>query len=263
MPVAVVEYEPNDRTYVAKRIATGEVIAITPDRHEARKAAQEDHSARVAEARKSGLKPTRTASGLPIVHIRMARRRNELIRLAQHRRKYGIDLGDLGNWAWVTADALVFGRHGADYVTFMELAKKMDVEFSEALAMRAIRSVNGKIKIKRKNYRPFAGRAVARMLDVTAEERWLCKIQTIAAVDETEAEARRREDRRACDRERDRRRRAAAEGERDGNYRHGLHTKETQTRLRAMRDLRREVKELTRKLQGGMRSGKFKPEGMP
>ena len=33
--------------------------------------------------------------------------------------------------------------------------------------------------------------------------------------------------------------------------------------LRAMRDLRREVKELTRKLQGGMRSGKFKPEGMP
>ena len=53
------------------------------------------------------------------------------------------------------------------------------------------------------------------------------------------------------------------EGERNGNYRHGLHTKETQTRLRAMRNLRREVKELTRKLQGGMRSGKFKPEGMP
>ena len=53
---------------------------------------------------------------------------------------------------------------------------------------------------------------MARMLDVTAEERWLCKIQTIAAVDETEAqaEARRREDRRAWDRERDRRRRAAA-----------------------------------------------------
>ena len=50
------------------------------------------------------------------------------------------------------------------------------------------------------------------------------------------------------------------EGERNGNYRHGLHTKETQTRLRAMRDLRREVKELTRKLQGGMRSGN-KPAG--
>ena len=53
------------------------------------------------------------------------------------------------------------------------------------------------------------------------------------------------------------------EGERNGNYRHGLHTKETQTRLRAMRDLRREVKELTRKLRGGLRSGKFKPAGMP
>ena len=53
------------------------------------------------------------------------------------------------------------------------------------------------------------------------------------------------------------------EGERNGNYRHGFYTKEMQTRLRAMRDLRREVKDLTRKLQGGMRSEKFKPEGMP
>ena len=34
-----------------------------------------------------------------------------------------------------------------------------------------------------------------------------------------------------------------------------------QTRLRAMRDLAREVKDLTRKLGGGLRSAKFKPEG--
>ena len=53
------------------------------------------------------------------------------------------------------------------------------------------------------------------------------------------------------------------EGERNGNYRHGLYTKETRGRLRAMRDLRREVKDLTRKLRGGLRSGKFKPAGMP
>jgi hypothetical protein len=46
------------------------------------------------------------------------------------------------------------------------------------------------------------------------------------------------------------------EGERNGNYRHGLSTKETRMRLRAMRDLRREVKDLTRKLRGGLRSGK-------
>jgi hypothetical protein len=51
------------------------------------------------------------------------------------------------------------------------------------------------------------------------------------------------------------------EGKRNGNYRHGLCTKETRMRLRAMRDLTREVKELTRKLQGGARSGKFKPAG--
>jgi hypothetical protein len=210
--VAVVEYQPNDRTYVAKRAVTDEVIAVTPDRHEAYKAAREDHAVRVAEARKEGLKPTRTSSRVPITHIRMGRRRNELVRLAAHRQKYGIDLGDLGRWAWVMGDALAFGPHGADYFTFEELAAKMGIDFPEPVAMRAIRCVNAKIKIKRKNYCPFAGRAVARMLDVTAEERWQCKIQTIAAVDETEgqAEARRREDGRAWDRERDRRRRAAA-----------------------------------------------------
>ena len=53
------------------------------------------------------------------------------------------------------------------------------------------------------------------------------------------------------------------EGKRNGNYRHGFYTKEMQTRLRAMRELRREVKALTRKLQAGMRSGKFKPAGAP
>ncbi|MFO1097822.1 MAG: HGGxSTG domain-containing protein [Xanthobacteraceae bacterium] len=50
------------------------------------------------------------------------------------------------------------------------------------------------------------------------------------------------------------------EGERNGNYRHGLCTNETRARLRAMRDLTREVKELTRKVRGGLRWGKIKPE---
>ena len=108
-------------------ITTGEVIAITPDRHEAFKAAREDHAVRVAEARKLDLKPTRTASGLPTVHIRMALRRNELVRLAAHRRGYGIDLGDVGNWAWVMADALAFGPQGADYFTFVDLAAKIGI----------------------------------------------------------------------------------------------------------------------------------------
>lgn len=39
------------------------------------------------------------------------------------------------------------------------------------------------------------------------------------------------------------------EGERNGNYRHGLCTKETRARLRAMRDLTREVRALTRKIE--------------
>ena len=169
MPVAIVEYQPNDQTYVAKRIATDEVIAVTPDRHEAHKAARQDHAVRVAKAREEGLKPTRTASRLPMAHIRMGRRRNELVRLAAHRRKFGVDLGNLGNWAWVMADALAFGPHGADYYTFGELAAKIGIDFPEAVAMRAIRCVNGKVKTKRKDYRPFAGRAVARMLDVTAD----------------------------------------------------------------------------------------------
>jgi hypothetical protein len=50
-------------------------------------------------------------------------------------------------------------------------------------------------------------------------------------------------------------------GERNGNYRHGLYTKETRNRLRALRALTREVKDLTGKLRGGARSGKFKPAG--
>jgi hypothetical protein len=51
------------------------------------------------------------------------------------------------------------------------------------------------------------------------------------------------------------------EGERNGNYRHGFHTKEMQTRLRAMRTLTREVKDLTRKLRSGLRSGKREADG--
>ena len=39
------------------------------------------------------------------------------------------------------------------------------------------------------------------------------------------------------------------EGKRNGNYRHGLSTNEMQMRLRVMRDLRREVKDLIRKLR--------------
>ena len=49
------------------------------------------------------------------------------------------------------------------------------------------------------------------------------------------------------------------EGERNGNYRHGLYTKETRNRLRAMRDLSREVKDLTRKLQGAVRARPMAP----
>jgi hypothetical protein len=51
------------------------------------------------------------------------------------------------------------------------------------------------------------------------------------------------------------------EGERNGNYRHGFYTKDAIARLRAMRDLTREVKDLTRKLRGDLRSGKFDPVG--
>jgi hypothetical protein len=48
------------------------------------------------------------------------------------------------------------------------------------------------------------------------------------------------------------------EGERNGNYRHGLYTKESGPGF-GLRNLTREVRDLTRKLRGGVRSGKFKP----
>ena len=51
------------------------------------------------------------------------------------------------------------------------------------------------------------------------------------------------------------------EGERNGNYRHGLYTKETQMRLRAMRDLRREIR-TSRGSSGTVRAqGQARPVG--
>jgi hypothetical protein len=43
------------------------------------------------------------------------------------------------------------------------------------------------------------------------------------------------------------------EGERNGNYRHGHHTKQSRTTIRAIRKLVREANELTRMLRGGAR----------
>jgi hypothetical protein len=54
VPIAFVENQPNDRTYVAKRAATDEMIAVKPNQREAYKAAREDQAVRVAEARKEG-----------------------------------------------------------------------------------------------------------------------------------------------------------------------------------------------------------------
>ena len=46
------------------------------------------------------------------------------------------------------------------------------------------------------------------------------------------------------------------EGERNGNYRHGRHTKERRRELRALRTLVQEVKDLTQTLRGAVRSVK-------
>ena len=50
------------------------------------------------------------------------------------------------------------------------------------------------------------------------------------------------------------------EGKRNGNFRHGLYTKETRARFRAMRNLAREVRDLTQKLRGGVRSTECKTD---
>jgi hypothetical protein len=195
-------------TVEAVAVPTGRALGSFLSRREAVLAIHADRKTRRAHGKAEQPRASHKTSA---VHCRMMRRRAELCRLANHRRNLGISI-ERSPWALVVADALVFGSGGVDFCTFGDFAKRAGINFNEAEAMAAIRRVDRLAARKGKAYRPFHSMAVARMLDVTAEERWACDIRTIGAVDETPEQqaARRREERRDYERERSRRRRAGA-----------------------------------------------------
>jgi hypothetical protein len=151
---------------------------------------------------------------LPLDYVRMAMRRNEVVRLCRWRRCHEVANNEIG-FAKIAADAIAFmpkGQGALDYWTFEALAKDCGIAVDENVAMAAICRVAALVKAKGKHYRPLGGLAAGRLLDVTAEERWQCDIRTMKAVDETpeEAAARRKEERREYERARSRRRRRDA-----------------------------------------------------
>jgi len=186
-----------------------EPLGCFPTKLEAKVAIFEDRRRRLAKTDRS--QPLASHKIGPI-HGRMLRRRAELIRLAEHRRRVGVDVGEAEAWAMIFADTLAFCFGDLDCLTVKKLAADAGIHCHESFAMDAICTVTRRMKAKGLSYQPFHPNAVARMLDVTAEERWACQIRTIGAVDETAEQTaiRQAEDRRARERERGRRRRAAA-----------------------------------------------------
>jgi hypothetical protein len=145
-------------------------------------------------------------------HLRMARRKNEIIRLGQWRWKYNVHLDDPQGFALALAGTLFFCRGDFDFVSVSEVLAAARVSLSEEVIMAAIHRVCRTAKVKGAEYRPISDTITGRLLDLTCEERLDCGIITMRAVDETFDERAERvlENKRARDREADRRRRAGA-----------------------------------------------------
>jgi hypothetical protein len=147
-------------------------------------------------------------SKLPPVYGRAARRRAELVRLALHRNAQGQAI-EAGAIAMVMADALVFFLTGADYPAMCEFARACGIRLEEEVILSAVRRVSAIAKAKGRAYRPFAARAVGRMLGVTLAEKKSLALHTVGAANETRQQTveRRRAERREYERERNKRRR--------------------------------------------------------
>jgi hypothetical protein len=142
-------------------------------------------------------------SKIPPVYGRAARRRAELVRLALHRNAQGQAI-EAGAIAMVMADALVFSLTGADYPAMCEFARACGIRLEEEVILSAVRRVSAIAKAKGRAYRPFAARAVGRMLGVTLAEKKSLALHTVGTVNETRQQTveRRRAERREYERER-------------------------------------------------------------
>ena len=145
--------------------------------------------------------------------IRMA----ELFRLATFRQQYGITLApDL--WLFALAATLAsapavrvpigrrgqsFQWHGLDAGTLLHWVSECRLgQFSISELSTVINAVE---RVRERNgHTLIRSDEIARMLSVTAEERWLCNIKTIGAIDETreERKARHKVEKNERDRER-------------------------------------------------------------
>lgn len=149
--------------------------------------------------------PSASSGGVTVLPTRRitARRRAswrlaELYRLASFRRDFGQRL-DPNTWAFVLAATLAaapqgispigrMGRgirwHGLDIITLKEAIKFAGIgAFDDAELVTIIHAVDR--FTEKHGHSLIRSDRMAELLAVTAEERWLCNIRTIGAVDET------------------------------------------------------------------------------
>jgi hypothetical protein len=228
-PAGLIAWNAAERVYSGMAPHGGVPIIIGPDRGEVLRGVLNDHKAR-AEAYRSNPERKQTPAAsrrTSPLHGRMARRYQELIRLLRYRAHYGVDLGQPDMLALVIADTLTFRRHGADWESFREFSQAAGLALDEAIIMTALRKIRervegreaARLRAKKRGanelperYKPFHARAVARMLEITTEEKLHLELRTVASIDETPEQeaARRAEEVREYERERSGRRRTEA-----------------------------------------------------
>lgn len=194
--------------------------ATGPDR----KSSQAEQRYRSSPAASSGGVTTLTAKRIGI-RRRASWRLAELYRLALFRRQFGQRV-DPNTWAFVLAATLAaappgvspigrMGRavrwNGLDLIALKEAIKIADIgAFDDGELVTIIHAVDR--FTDRNGHSLIRSDRMAEMLSVTAEERWLCNIRTIGAVDEPrqEREARLSAEKAEKERERNRTKRAGS-----------------------------------------------------
>jgi hypothetical protein len=217
---------------------TGKQFGPFSSKRDAREAIYADHK---VKAKGLPAQNHRPVFRLTPAHHQMSYRRGDLINAAALLRDNNLLMGDPAHWAKAIADSLVFGYSGGcRFDAFEKLAKKCGLAIPLRIAVQAVERTNAICAYKQKQaaaarselpaaerrakqfepiqgYRPMRPETVGRLLGITAELRRQGRqrgrpLRTIAACDETPAQAvaRRLEDKRAYDCERRRRARAAA-----------------------------------------------------
>jgi hypothetical protein len=128
-------------------------------------------------------KPKRKLSPRQWASIRLA----ELIRLQQGRKRYGIEI-DQNAWLFVVCHTLAPLRErdgGLDLYHLNEFTNRHNMSLGDnAAAVKTIHNVCD-YRAAHPYFRGLSRKTAAKMLDITADERWRHRIKTMDAVDET------------------------------------------------------------------------------